>query len=84
MCTASEGKRIAEVYDKYRDGRVEVDPDDFRFLRVLEVGRRIEFFCKDGKVYAKSIEVRFWIGMGPSFSVSAGFRISRDMWSLRR
>ena len=57
MCTREEGRRLTEVYEKYKGEGRKVDIEDAPSLEVLEDADRAVIFLKDGKVYARSIVI---------------------------
>ena len=54
MCTREQGKTIRETYLKYKGGKA-VDKEDLEVLDILSDASRIEFYFKNGVVYAKAV-----------------------------
>lgn len=57
MCTREEGRRLTEVYEKYKGEGRKVDIEDAPSLEVLEDADRAVIFLKDGRIYARSIVI---------------------------
>ncbi len=57
MCTREEGKRLTEVYEKYKGEGRKVDIEDAPALEVLEDANRAVIYLKDRKVFARSIVI---------------------------